>query len=322
MRAVTFEDGRARAREDYPKPVRGPGEALVRVSVAGICNTDIEILRGYMSFSGVMGHEFVGVVEEADTKALVGRRVVGEINCPCGTCPLCEMDLGRHCRKRTVLGIQGRDGAFAEYLTLPETNLHFVSDSTADEAAVFAEPVAAAFRILDEAPLQRSDRCAVLGDGKLGLLVAQVLHPRARVTLIGHNQGKLAVAKSLGITAHTEEGFAEKDFDVVIDCTGSAGGFKAALAMLRPQGTLVVKTTVAGEVPVPMWQVVVDEIKIIGSRCGPFEPALKALHNDAVRVEPLVSARYALTDFDAAIAKAREKDSLKILLYPSGEAWK
>jgi threonine dehydrogenase-like Zn-dependent dehydrogenase len=321
MKAVVFEGGKAQVRDGYPKPQRRPGEALVRVSVAGVCNTDIEILGGYMSFSGVPGHEFVGVVEEADTGALVGRRVVGEINCPCGDCQFCEMGLVRHCRRRTVLGIQGRDGAFAEYLTLPEANLHFVNDNMADEVAVFAEPVAAAFRILDEVTLKHSHRCAVLGDGKLGLLVAQVLGARTGLTLVGHNHGKLAVAKSLGITAHAEEGFVERDFDVVVDCTGNAGGFKAALAMLRPQGTLVAKTTVAGDISVPMWQVVVDEIKIVGSRCGPFEPAIKALHDGSVRVEPLISARFALEDIEAAIAKAREKDTIKVLVYPAGNPW-
>jgi threonine dehydrogenase-like Zn-dependent dehydrogenase len=322
MKAVVFEGGVARLRNDYPLPHRKPGEALIKVLVAGVCNTDLEILRGYMGFSGVPGHEFVGVVEEADSRALVGRRVVGEINCPCGACRFCKMGLGHHCRSRTVLGIQGRDGAFAEYLTLPEANLHSLSDEIPDETAVFAEPTAAAFRILEQVSLKRTDRCIVLGDGKLGLLVAQVLAPKSTPTLLGHNRRKIEVAQSLGIAARLEEGFDERDFDVAVDCTGSAAGFKAALALLRPQGTLVAKTTVAGDVPAPTWMVVVDEITVVGSRCGPFKPALEALQSGTVKVAPLICARYALDDFEAAFAKAREKDVFKVLFYPTGDSWK
>jgi len=322
VNAVVFEGGVARLEGNRSLPRRKSGEALIKVLVAGVCNTDLEILRGYMSFSGVPGHEFVGVVEEAGTTALVGKRVVGEINCSCRECEFCKMGLEHHCRNRTVLGIQGRDGAFAEYLTLPEANLHVVSDELSGEVAVFAEPTAAAFRILEQMKLKRTDRCVVLGDGKLGLLAAQVLASVTTLTLVGHNRRKLEIARSLGIDARLEEGFGERDFDVAVDCTGSAGGFKVALALLRPMGTLVAKTTVAGDVPVPIWQVVVDEVTIVGSRCGPFRPALEALRIGTVKVAPLISARYAIDNFEAAFAKAREKNTLKVLIYPAGDSWK
>jgi threonine dehydrogenase-like Zn-dependent dehydrogenase len=318
VKAIVVQDGKARLRVDYPKPARRPGEALIRALVAGICNTDLEILAGYMAFSGVLGHEFVGVVEEADTRALAGRRVVGEINCPCGECAFCEAGRGSHCRRRTVLGISGRDGAFAEYLTLPEANLHLVHPDMPDETAVFAEPTAAAFRILEQTTPRFDERCAVLGDGKLGLLVAQALAGKCAVTLVGHNERKIALARSLGLTAVLESHLDEKDFDTVVDATGSAEGFAATAKLVRPMGRIIAKTTVAGDVPAPLWRLVVDEITVIGSRCGPFEPALAALRDGSVKVEPLVSARYGLDDFDKALAKAQEPDTLKVLLHPGG----
>jgi len=317
MKALVIEGGRLRFEKNRPLPRRG-GEALVRVSAAGICNTDIEILRGYMGFEGVPGHEFVGSVEEASAAALIGRRVVGEINCGCGECDLCRAGMARHCRKRTVLGISGRDGAFAEYLSLPEANLHTIPDGMPDDVATFVEPTAAAFEILEQVPVKPDDRCAVLGDGKLGLIAAQVLGGRCKVTLVGRHAAKLAVARQLGLRALAQNEFREKDFDVAIDATGRAEGLAAALDLLRPRGTLVLKTTVAGETRMPFARVVVDEITIIGSRCGPFEPAIEALTRGTVNAAPLVSGRFRLEDFEKAFARAQEPDALKVLLYPAG----
>ncbi len=318
MKALVFENGNLSFRDDYPVPARRPKEALIRVSVAGICNTDAEILRGYMDFTGVPGHEFVGVVEEANNARLVGKRVVGEINCPCGDCALCREGLGRHCRARTTLGIMGRDGAFAEYAVLPEANLHVVPDSVADEVAVFTEPVAAAFAILEQVEPKPADRCLVMGDGKLGLLVAQVLAPRCRVTLLGRSVRKLSIAKQFGIPAEVAGKMKERDFDIVVDATGTRNGFEGALSFVKPRGTLVLKTTLSGDIPVPLWRIVVDEITLVGSRCGLFKPALAALESGEVKAEPLISARFALEDFQEAFAQSGSHGVIKVLLYPQG----
>lgn len=320
MKALLLEKGSVTLAHDHPRPTRAPGEALVRVLAAGICNTDLELLRGYMGFEGVPGHEFVGIVEEADTESLVGKRVIGEINASCGECALCMEGIGRHCARRTVLGIAGRDGAFAECLALPEGNLHLVPDSLTDEEATFVEPVAAAMRILEQVTLDGSQRVIVLGDGKLGILIAQVLTRHSHLTLAGHNPKKLAIAKTLGLDACLEDELSESGFDVAVDATGSAGGFDAAANLLKPTGVLVAKTTVAGDVPVALSKLVVNEITVVGSRCGPFGPAIEALSRGEVSVRPLVTATFALEDFEAAFAMARERDTLKVLLCPSGGA--
>lgn len=317
MKAVVFSSGKVSYRKDRPLPQRREGEAIVKVLVAGICNTDIEIFKGYMNFSGVPGHEFVGVVDEAGDPRLVGKRVVGEINCGCGQCGLCASGMARHCRSRSVLGILNRDGAFAEYLSLPEANLHLLPDHLSDERAAFVEPVAACYEILEQIAPRENDRCLVLGDGKLGLLVAQVMATRCRVQLLGHNERKVAVAKGLGIEA-SAEGAEDWDYDIAIDATGSPSGLHAALELLKPRGTLVLKTTIAGETPVPLARLVIDEITVVGSRCGPFEPAIRALSDGTVRVDPLVTDKYALWDFDAALARARSKGAFKVLVYPGG----
>jgi len=318
MKALVFKGGKLALVADRPRPQRAPGEALIRVRVAGICNTDIEIARGYMNFEGVPGHEFVGVVEEADSTELLGKRVVGEINIPCGRCDLCNEGLGRHCPERTCIGIENHDGAFAEYMTLPEKNLHIVPDGMADDVAVFTEPTAAAFAILEQITPREHDRCLVMGDGKLGLLVAQVLAPHCDLKILGRSVRKLSLASGLGLDAVVAGRLEERDFDIVVDATGSKSGFEGALSLVRPRGTLVLKTTISGDVPVPLSRIVVNEITLVGSRCGLFKPAIEALQKGEVKVESLISGRYALEDFEAAFAEVQEHGVVKILLCPQG----
>ncbi|MCP4646000.1 MAG: alcohol dehydrogenase catalytic domain-containing protein [bacterium] len=315
MRAVVF-DGELRV-DDVPMPVPDTGEALIRVSVAGVCNTDLEILKGYMGFAGVPGHEFVGVVEEAANSHLVGKRVVGEINCPCGECRYCGLELPHHCANRSVLGIAGRNGAFAEYLTLPEGNLHLVPDAASDEVAVFTEPTAAAFRILEQVTVTGEDRVVVLGDGKLGQLAAQVLwlHTK-RVVCVGKHAWKLALLDRLHIgTASVDEPL-EQGADVVVEATGSESGLRRALELVRPEGTVVLKTTVAGPVDADLSRPVIDEVRIVGSRCGPFRPALEALTLGNVEVTPMVTETFGLDDGVAALRRSAEADVMKVLICP------
>ncbi len=322
MRALRF-DGERLAVHDVPEPTPPPGEALVRVRLAGICNTDLELTHGYMGFVGTLGHEFVGEVvalgpaSEAAPVA-VGQRVVGEINAACGACPACRAGLGRHCPARTVLGILGRDGAFAEYLTLPAANLHPVPDAVPDEHAVFVEPLAAAFEILEQVAVRPTDQVVVLGDGKLGQLVARVLAGVAgTVTVVGHHPAKLALLAAAGITTRTEP--PRDRADVVIDCTGRAAGFATALRLVRPRGTLVLKSTVAarpGDPPIDLAPLVIDEVTVVGSRCGPFPPALAALASGRIAVASLVSGEYPLAEGVAAFAHAAQPPTLKVLLRP------
>jgi threonine dehydrogenase-like Zn-dependent dehydrogenase len=314
MKALYF-DGQIRLVKDYPRPEPAEGEALVRVLEAGICNTDLEIAKGYMDFRGVPGHEFVGVVEEAENRALVGQRVVGEINCACGRCELCLAGKGRHCPHRTVLGMQGRDGAFAEYLTLPERNLHAVPDEISDDAAVFVEPLAAAFRILEQVTVREDDTVIVLGDGKLGLLVGQVMHTKAdRVILVGRHEKKLGIARQFGIETHLEADLPENKVPIVVDCTGSRDGLRMAIRLAQPEGTVVVKSTVAEDSCFAVAPMVVNEITVLGSRCGPFAPAIEALRRREIVVEPLISARFDLEEGVEAFAQAAQRDALKIII--------
>jgi threonine dehydrogenase-like Zn-dependent dehydrogenase len=314
MRVLYF-DGDIRLIDDHPRPERTKGEALVRVLKAGICNTDLEIVKGYMDFRGVPGHEFVGVVEEAEHGQLVGQRVVGEINCPCRTCELCLADKGRHCPQRTVLGIQGRDGAFAGYLVLPERNLHVVPDEISDDEAVFVEPLAAAFRILEQVDVRNDDTAIVLGDGKLGLLVAQVVNTRAdRVVLVGRHEEKLRLAQGFGIETHIEGQLPNAAAHLVIDCTGSRDGVRQAVQMAVPEGTVVVKSTVADESCLLMAQAVVDEITLVGSRCGPFLPAIDALREKTVAVQPLITGKFGLDHGVEAMTVAAKDHALKIII--------
>jgi len=311
VRALRWDGTRLRLARDLPDPAPGSGEALVRVRLAGICRTDLEITRGYLGFRGTPGHEWVGHVIAADDPTLVGARVVGEINLACGRCPACATGLRRHCPNRRVLGIVGADGALADFLVLPAANLHRVPESVTDTDAVFTEPLAAAFEILEQVPDVGGGRALVLGDGKLGLLVAQVLASAgAQVTLAGHHPAKLACARRLGI--HT--GAARPGADLVVDATGSAGGLPAALALVRPRGTVVMKTTVAAPHQLDLASVVVNEVTVVGSRCGPFSPALEALAGRRVSVAPLVDAVYPLDDAVAAFTRAATPETLKVLV--------
>lgn len=291
----------------------------MRVRLAGVCATDLEILKGYMGFQGVLGHEFVGVVEGPAGHPLLGRRVVGEINCGCGACDWCASGLERHCPKRTVLGILGRAGAFAEFLALPERNLHEVPAGAADEAAVFCEPLAACFEPLAQRPELARSRVLVIGDGRLGLLQAQVLRRAgAEVAVLGRHPAKLSLLEGLGIarfTAPAEAG-AEGRWPAVVEVTGTAGGFGLALSLTAPRGLLVLKSTVAAREPLDLAPAVIDEIEILGSRCGPFPPALEALALGAVRTAPMIHARFPLAEGLEALRRAGERGTLKVLLAP------
>lgn len=300
---------------DHPEPTPAAGEALIRVTLAGICNTDLEITRGYVDFKGVLGHEFVGIVERAPSASLVGRRVVGEINCICGTCRQCRAGLPSHCSNRTVLGIAGRDGALAEFVTLPERNLHLVPDSVADDQAVFVEPLAAALQVLEQAHIRPTQSVAILGDGKLGLLVAQVVAlTGARVMAIGHHRAKLDILSQLGITTSLPEGLEDETADVVVECSGRPEGLALAHQLVRPKGTIVLKSTFAGQVQLNFNSIVVDEVALIGSRCGPFEASLRLLARGLVAVRPLINAVFPLDQAEAAFERAGVRGALKVLV--------
>jgi alcohol dehydrogenase len=311
VRAIRWDGTRLTLARDVPDPVRAPGEALVRVHLAGICRTDLEITRGYFGFRGTPGHEWVGRVEAADDPALVGRRVVGEINLACGRCPTCTAGLGRHCPTRRVLGIVDADGAFADLLALPAANLHPVPVGVSDRAAAFTEPLAAAFEILEQVPSVAGQRAIVLGAGKLGILVAQVLAGAgAEVLVAGHHVAALERARRVGVAT----GRPEAGADLVVDATGKPEGLAAALALVRPRGTVVLKTTVADQHRLDLAGAVVNEVTIVGSRCGPFRPALEALAAGRVAVEPLVDAVLSLDDGLAAFTRAAAPGALKILV--------
>ncbi|MCH7923209.1 MAG: alcohol dehydrogenase catalytic domain-containing protein [Nitrospinae bacterium] len=314
MHALTYID-RLRLETSYPDPERLPGEALLRVLVAGICATDLELIRGYMDFEGVLGHEFVAEVVEADTPALVGRRVVGEINCPCRECPTCAEGLPNHCPHRTVLGILERDGAFADYTTLPEACLHQIPEELDERVAVFAEPLAAALQVLEQAPVDGETTVCVLGDGKLGMLVAQVLHTTGcRLTVLGHHEDKLDILRARGIAASLAEEAPGVRYQVVVDATGLPEGLSQALGLVAPRGTVVLKTTVAGETTLALAPVVIDEVTVVGSRCGPLDKAVEWLSGRRVEVEPLIEAAYPLSEGIEAFRHAARRGARKILL--------
>jgi threonine dehydrogenase-like Zn-dependent dehydrogenase len=320
MKALRVEKKKLAVRE-VGKPDAGQ-EALVRVVLSGICNTDLEIARGYAGFKGTIGHECVGVVEEAPEGSMVGQRVVGEINAGCGNCELCREGDPRHCRNRTVLGIVGRDGAHAEFLRLPVTNLLPVPDKVVDEHAVFAEPLAAACGIMERVAIKRSHRVAIIGDGKLGLLCAQTMAlSGASTLLIGKHAEKLRIAERRGIETTTPKAAAKRkrEFDVVVEASGSPSGFVGALELLRPRGTLVLKSTFQGPGKIDeidQARLVVDEISIVGSRCGRFQPALDLLKKGAIDIDSLISEEYPLTRGVHAMERAGKKGVLKVLLRP------
>lgn len=317
MKALRVEKDKIAVR-DIDRPERGQ-EAIVRVLLSGICNTDIEITRGYANFNGTIGHEFVGIVEDALDEKLVGQRVVGEINAGCGECELCRAGDPRHCPKRTVLGIVGRDGAHAEFLRLPLINLFPVPERIADEHAVLAEPLAAACGILERTPVTKDQKVAVIGDGKLGLLCVQVLAlTGASVLLIGKHPEKLRIAERRGIETTTSRNAIKRkrEFDVVVEASGSASGFKTAVDLLRPRGVLVLKSTFHGTTEINAATIVVDEISIVGSRCGRLAPALDLLKKGAIDVDSLISEEYPLRDGALAMNRAARRGVLKVFLRP------
>ncbi len=322
MKAIIFDGQPAdqrqlRLTDDYADPQPPPGEVRIRTTLVGICNTDLEILRGYADFQGVPGHEFVGVVDQAEDPALLGRRVVGEINASCGVCPTCCAGRPTHCPSRTALGIRGRDGVLAEYFTLPARNLHLIPDNVSDDVAVFTEPLAAACQILDQVHVRPTDRVVVLGDGKLGLLVSQVLAlTGCHLTAVGRHPEKLALLAAQGIPTQLGDEDLAGNVDLVVECTGRSEGFETARRLIRPRGTLVLKSTYHGLVQADLSRLVVDEIHLVGSRCGPFPPALRLLARNLVDVASLIEATYPLDEALTAFEHAGRRGTLKVLVRP------
>ena len=330
MRALVYRNNTLTLEKNYPRPDLQPGEALIRVLLAGICNTDLEIKRGYLAFEGVLGHEFVGIVENVHEGPgasrpiyLIGKRVVGEINAACrrSDCLYCSQNMPTHCPDRTTLGILNRDGAFAEYLTLPVENLHIVPDNVSDEEAVFVEPLAANFEILEQVHLKPTDSVVILGDGKMGQLAAQVLPlSGCEVMMVGKHEEKLALAARHGVRTFVlddPQSFRlenRRRVDLLVECSGSAQGLELALRLVRPRGTIVLKSTVAAQSTLHLAPIVIDEIRLQGSRCGPFAPALRALSQRRVDVLPLISARYSLDEGLEAFEQAGKKGVLKVLV--------
>jgi threonine dehydrogenase-like Zn-dependent dehydrogenase len=313
MRALVLHRSGVVFHQDWPTPQLHKGEVLVRVLRAGICETDLQLVQGYKGFEGVLGHEFVGIAESG---SFAGRRVVGEINCGCLHCATCLAGHQGHCPDRTVLGILGHDGCFADLVAVPERNLHAVPDSISTDAAVFTEPLAAAFQIPAQIPLDRSQRVVILGDGRMGSLCAQVL---ARicddVTVIGKHEPKLTRLALLGLNARSlDDRPSDRSADIVVDCTGSPTGLPTAISLVKPRGTIVLKTTVAGEQTGAWAPIVVDEITIVGSRCGPFDTALAALAAGRIAVDPLISTRFPLEKGVDAMAAAAGPSTFKVLL--------
>lgn len=317
MLAVHLENGEVKLRH-VPMPARPPDFALLKLLVAGICNTDLELQRGYYGFSGTPGHEFVAEIVEAGDRRLVGRRVVGEINLACGQCDWCRRNLGRHCPARTVLGIVNHPGAFAEFLTLPERNLYVLPDEIPSERAVFTEPLAAACEILDQVKIPCGETIAVLGDGKLGLLIALVLNAHGyKVRQFGRHPEKMRIAAAAGVeTAMAGEPMPVAQFDWVVDATGNPEGLRTAATMTRPRGTVILKSTVHGLAAIDTAPIIVNEITLVGSRCGRFEAALPLLDHAVIPVEQMIAARYRLSEAPAAFAKAAERGTMKVLLQP------
>jgi threonine dehydrogenase-like Zn-dependent dehydrogenase len=313
---VHFASRRIHIKEG-PVPRRPSGFALIKLRTGGICNTDLELQRGYYGFAGTPGHEFVGEVVESTNSKWAGKRVVGEINLACGHCEWCERGLGRHCPKRSVLGIVKQPGAFREFFTLPETNLHEVPAHLSDVQAVFIEPLAAACEILDQVRIPSGETVAVLGDGKLGLLVAQVLKAKGyAVHQYGRHKTKLRIAEKAGIDVRVSgKKIPVATYDWVVEATGSRDGLQQAVRMTRPRGTIIMKSTLHGIVPIDTAPIIVNEITLVGSRCGRFEPAMELLASNRIDVTSMVSDEFQLKDARAAFARAAEKGALKVLLH-------
>ena len=319
MKAIVF-DKELKLDNNYPKPIPQKGEALIRVTLAGICNTDYEITKGYMGYVGVLGHEFVGVVEEVNDsdKSLVGKRVVAEISYGCNNpeCEWCAKKNYRHCPERHTLGIWRKDGCFAEYMTMPTNVLFEVPANVPDEQAVFVEPLAAACEITEQLHIEPTAKVLVLGDGKLGLTTALTLHAQNfDVLLVGKHQNKLDIAKAQGVKTQLLNTFTpEKIYDVVVEATGTASGFETSMALTKPRGVLVLKSTVATGKELNLAPIVIDEITVLGSRCGQFAPALRLLENNRIDFKPFISGIYSINNAIEAFEANKAKDSIKILI--------
>ena len=319
MKAIVF-DNELKLDKNYPKPTPQAGEALIRVDLAGICNTDYEITKGYMGYVGVLGHEFVGTVEavNSDDKSLVGKRVVAEISWGCDdpNCEWCAKKNYRHCPNRHTIGIWKKDGCMAEYITLPTNILFEVPENVTNEQAVFVEPLAAACEILEQLHIEPTSKVLVLGDGKLGLTTALTLHAHnLDVLLVGKHQNKLDIAKQQGVkTALLSEFKQEKIYDVVVEATGSASGFETSMSLTKPRGVLVLKSTVATGKELNLAPIVIDEITVLGSRCGQFAPALRLLENNRIDFTPFITKTYSIEDAIEAFEANKLKESLKILI--------
>ncbi len=321
MKAVVFNNKEGLVlKTDYTKPVPQKGEALIKISMAGICNTDAEIIKGYMGYSGVLGHEFVGVVEEVNDadKSLIGKRVVAEISYGCEKpdCPWCAVKNYRHCPDRHTIGIWRKDGCFAEYITLPTNILFEVPENVPDEQAVFVEPLAAACEITEQLHIEPTHKVVVLGDGKLGLTTALTLNAQnLDVTLVGKHQNKLDIAKAQGVkTMLLDELKVSNNFDVVVEATGSVSGFETSLNLVKPRGVLVLKSTIATGKELNLAPIVINEITVLGSRCGQFGPALRLLKNNRIDFKPFISKIYSIDEAIKGFEANREKDSIKIIL--------
>ena len=310
MRGVYCDGTRIQYRSDLDPPTSRAGEVEIQVRKVGICDTDVQIARGYMGFRGILGHEFVGLTAD-------GRRVTAEINNACHACPTCRAGLTQHCPHRTVLGILRHDGAMADRVTVPERNIHVIPAAITDQQAVFIEPLAAAYRITEQLKVEPGIKVTVVGDGKLGLLATWVLRlTGAEVTLVGKHPAKLAMAGAgVRICPLAEVARLARTQDVSVDCTGSTSGFATALGLVHPCGTLVLKTTVAGEHALSLAPIVIDEIRVVGSRCGPFPPAITALAAGTIDVQPLIAAEFPLDDAEEAFRAASRPGARKVLLH-------
>jgi threonine dehydrogenase-like Zn-dependent dehydrogenase len=303
--------------EEIPLPSVEEGEALIKVIKAGICNTDLEMIKGYMDFEGTLGHEFVGCVVEAPVKDWIGKRVVGEINISCHTCEMCQAGYPKHCSSRRVLGIQGKDGVFAEFMTLTLSNIHCLPSEISDREAVFVEPLAAAFEILEQLQIRKEHEVLVLGDGKLGLLIAQVIRTQTQeVFCVGHHPRKLAILQRRGIQTCLKNCDRDQKFDIIVEATGNPKGISDALNWIKPRGKIVVKSTFYGQSGIDISRMVINEIQLIGSRCGPFKKALDFLQSELIDVRDMVDGDYPLEVAQEAFELAKRPESIKVLLTP------
>jgi len=324
MDALVFTGGKVEFTSSYPQPKPDTDEVLIAVEMAGVCSTDLEITKGYMGFSGVLGHEFVGTVEKGP-KNLQGKRVVADINCVCGQCDMCQSGLSSHCPNRQVIGIQGHDGVFAEYVVVPQRNVHVLPDTLGNNEAIFVEPLAAAMQIVQQVPIEKRNKVIVVGDGRLGLLAVQVLAnsgSKGNVVLLGKHEEKLTFAEKRGIQGILLENMLIKpEWDVVVDCTGSPDGFATACQLVRPRGKLVLKSTWATDrqsatdnTPIDLSPLVINEITLIGSRCGPFANAINTLAAQQVVTNGLITSRFKLADGVRAIEAAKQSNQIKVVL--------